>query len=245
MQQKMVKLAKFDNKKTYAYSLQDCGVFLCSGSDASLFIKTMFTGSFQNCDVLFSSSCGLLLNSNAQVIDLVYVIKTGDNEYLILTSEQNANEDYEWLQAHANLHQDDNRIFNDLVFENETGKLASLLLFGKNAENVYKYIVDVCSNKVAIISTELSENSYIAPTEEAFLIFVPLVVASEIGEILTEFDYLEMIEPDEYKSFMCDSNQYYSKLIEGKYYLPSELGLNNLLRDEKNFVGAMFLEDRK
>lgn len=229
--------------QTFAYSLQECGTFLCAGADAKLFIKTMFTGDFQNCDVLFGSSCGLLLSSEAQVIDLIHVINTGNNEYLILTSEQNTEEDFEWLEAHANLAQDKKEIFENLIFENQTGKLASLLLFGKAAEKVYKNLVDICEGKIAFIASELGENSYLAPAGQAYLLFVPLAIAAEVGEILNEFSGLEMLEPDEYKAMLEASNECYLKLEDGKYYMPAELGLQSLLRNEKDFVGAKFLEE--
>lgn len=226
---------------TYAYSLTDYGTFLIAGNDAELFIKTMFSGNLSLCQEIFTASCGLLLNSDAEVIDVVYVIRTGDNEFLMLTSSQNAEEDFDWLEAHANLEQNGQKVFYDLTFENQTGNLANLLLFGNKAFEIFTSITNLCKNKVAYIASEIKEPCYGIPANHGFFLFVPLAVAPEIGILLNRHEELEMLTDDEFNDMLKNSNVFCPQLNEGKYYKPSELNLNYLLRKTNDFVGARAL----
>lgn len=231
------------DSKTYTYDMSEYGTFLISGTDAPLFISTMFTGNFQNCNVLFGSACGLLLNAQAQVIDVVYVICTGNNEYLMLTSKENEQEDFEWLDAHAKLKSDDNLVFQNLSFENQSGKLASLLIFGACAAQVYKFLTNACDGKVAYIATELKKDAYGVPSNEGYLLFVPFALAPEIGELLNSLSGVEMLNTKEFFELLDGQKNFCPQLKESKYYKPEELNLMYLVRDEKNFVGARFMKE--
>jgi glycine cleavage system aminomethyltransferase T len=83
-----------------------------------------------------SAAPALILNAHAEVIDLVIVMRTGNNEYLISTSPATTCEVEEWLRAHSAIADDRGPVFAGLEVSDESASLAAVAIHGTEASEI-------------------------------------------------------------------------------------------------------------
>lgn len=230
------------DKVAYLCDLSESGVIRCAGTSARFFLQTMYAGAMDKLREPLDCSQGPLLNAEAQVVDIVDVIFTGGNEFLLRTSEENNEEVFEWLSAHAQIEDDKGRVFEDLTLEEQNSHIATLLMFGPGAPEVYSKLLMACSDKVPVIPVALQEGAYGVPKGKGFLIFAPLNAASEIGNFLTEMLQVEVLDYEEYIE-MCVRNDVRDKNLYGaEYVTATQCGAaQKLMRTPHDFVGGSHL----
>ena len=133
-----------NSSTVYAVDLSMAGTIRIVGADAPRFVRTMYSGSMESFDQLFGISQGMILSSQGEVIDMVGVVRTGNDECLVVTSTDNVGEVLMWLEAHAELEDDKGRIFPDLTIEDQSMKLAMMLLYGPGSAELFDELQAAC-----------------------------------------------------------------------------------------------------
>lgn len=225
----------------HACDLSDYGTLRVAGAGATLFVRTMFSGPLEPLQTLFGLSQGLLLNAQGEVIDVVGALRTGDDEYLLLTSPGNTEEGLEWLQAHVELADDNGPVFEGTVVEDQSEHLAVLALYGSAAPAVYHALEEACAGQLVFMGAELAAGAYGVPGDPAFLLFAPVNLAAQVGDFLQGCLTLEVVDFGEFRSQALEAGRCNLLLDAAEYHTPAQLGLEHLLRSERDFVGARAL----
>ena len=221
------------------------GTLRIAGADALRFVRTMCTGPIdETLDVLVPVQ-GLLLTSEGEVIDVVTVLRTGDAEFMMLTFPQNTDEVVEWLQAHAEISDDNGPVFAHVSVEDHSDLLAVLLLCGQGVERPYKELVSACEGQIAIMPCDVSSNvSYGIPEKPAHILFAPINAASAIGDFLLDYPNIEVISEEELTEKCIEQGAYLPQLYEAEYVKVTDVSLGDFIRDGNDFVGARNIELR-
>lgn len=230
-----------DTTNCNACDLSEYGTLRIAGASASLFVQTMFTGSLEPLGTLFGYSCGLLVNGQGEVIDTVGVMRTGDDEYLMLTTPGNSEECLEWLQAHLEIEDSGERVFADTVVEDQSSLIAVLALYGAGAPAVFASLQKACGDQVLFMAAQPDEGAYGIPMDPSYLLFVPINLASQIGDFLQSCLNLEVVDYEAFVAAAAQANRYNLMLQAPEYHTPAQLGVEHLLRPEHDFVGAKAL----
>lgn len=230
-----------DPNTVYAVDVSMAGAVRIVGADAPRFVRTMYSGSMEHFDELFGASQGMLLNSEGQIIDMVGVVRTGDDECLMLTSTENVSEVVMWLQAHAELEDSNGRIFPDVLVEDHSMKLAMMLLYGKDSPALMELMREACRDRVFMIECSYPHSTYAVPRGPGYLIILAPNVAAQIGDFLNQQLNVEVLSLAEYTDQLRGSGQVAEAIENAAYVTPQEAGLSEYLRDVHDFVGAKAL----
>lgn len=226
---------------SYVCDLSGCGVFRISGSGAARFVSTMFSGALEPLASLGGFSQGLLLTGQAEAIDLVDVMRTGDDEYLMMTSPDNGQEAFEWLSAHSELIDDDGPVFGDVSLEDDSEKMAVLLMYGSTISHNFEQLTEAAGGALPALVHEFDAACYGVPAAPAYLLFVPRAFAAQMGEFLLQDPELNVEYPEELERRLDEAGQHCAALHDAAYANPLECGLGAYLRPEGGFVGAAAL----
>ena len=230
------------NSTVYAVDLSMAGTIRIVGADAPRFVRTMYSGSMESFDQLFGISQGMILSSQGEVIDMVGVVRTGNDECLIVTSTDNVGEVLMWLEAHAELEDDKGRIFPELTIEDQSMKLAMMLLYGPGSAGLFDELQAACeASRIFMIGCSFDEACYAVPEGPARFFIVAPNMAPEVGRFLNERLNVEVLKLDEYTQQLMEAGQVAPALQDPGYHSPAELGLEGYLRDVHDFVGARAL----
>ena len=226
----------------YAVDLSMAGTIRVVGADAPRFVRTMYSGSMEAFDQLFGLSQGMILSSEGEVIDMVGVVRTGNDECLVITSTDNVGEVLMWLQAHAELEDDKGRIFPEVTIEDQSMKLAMMMLYGPGSTPLFQELKAACEeSRVFMIPCDLAPGSYAVPSGEGHFFVVAPNMAPQVGRFLNEHLNVEVLTLDEYTEQLMQAGCIAPALQDPGYHSPSELGLEPFLRDVRDFVGARAL----
>lgn len=232
---------KIDPKTVYAVDISMSGAIRVVGNDAPRFVRTMYSGSMEHFDELFGVSQGMFLNAQGEVIDMCGVVRTGDDECLIMCSPDNLGELMMWLQAHAELEDDNGKIFPDVTVEDQSMKLAMMLIYGTPSNVLFDSLKQACADKVFMIACDFEHATYAIPRGPGHLLVVAPNVAPQIGDFLNEALNVEVLQLGEYRDQLMSSGQIAEGLDGAEYSKPQDLGLTSYLRDVHDFVGARAL----
>lgn len=226
----------------YAIDLSMAGTIRVVGADAPRFVRTMYSGSMEAFDQLFGLSQGMILNSEGEVIDMVGVVRTGNDECLVITSTDNVGEVLMWLQAHAELEDDKGRIFPQVAVEDQSMKLAMMMLYGPGSTALFEELKAACEeSRIFVIPCDLAPGAYAVPSGPGHFFVVAPNMAPQVGRFLNEHLNVEVLKLDEYTQQLMEAGRIAPALGDPGYHSPAELGLEPYLRDVRDFVGARAL----
>ena len=232
---------KIDPNTVYAVDLSMAGMIRIYGADAPRFVRTMYSGSMENFDTLYGISQGMILSAEGEVMDMVGVIRTGSDECLVVTSTDNIGEILMWLNAHAELEDDNGRIFADVTIEEQSMKLAMMLIYGEKSDALFAELQQACEGKIYMIACRFPQTTYAVPAGPGHLFVVAPNMAHHIGEFLNSCEEVEVLRLDEYQAQLARTGMICEGLGDAEYHKPAELGLESFLRDVHDFVGARAL----
>jgi glycine cleavage system aminomethyltransferase T len=215
----------------------------------------MFTADTEALAEPGTTTASLLLTGEAEIIDVVLIIRTGDNEYMVTTNPSTANEAFAWLEAHAKIRDDEGALFENLAITNETEKLAGVVLFGKGSTAVLDELAGqplaafphVGHLTMAQLDTvpALILDSPLLPTEaEAYELFCPPASVQGLIHALLSFPEIDPLDTDEYRALREQQGTWFAQADEAAYSFPDETGLMRLVRASMDFVGGQALAKR-
>ena len=234
-------MTNIDPNTVYAADISHAGMIRIYGADAPRFVRTMYSGSMENFDTLYGVSQGMILSSEGEVMDMVGVIRTGSDECLAITSTDNVAEILMWLKAHAELEDDNGPIFADVTIEDQSLKLAMMLIYGCKSDALFAELKQACEGKIYMIDVRFPETTYAVPQGPGHLFVVAGNMAHHIGEFLNSCQEVEALTPDEYSAQLAATGMICEQIGDADYHKPDELGLMPFLRDVHDFVGARAL----
>jgi glycine cleavage system aminomethyltransferase T len=230
------------------------GLLRVSGQDAYRFLQTMCTADALSLDGQGDHIYGLVLTGDAEIIDLVEIVKTGSYEFLVISDAPHTEELYEWLDAHAHLDDEQGPVFPDLEISNETGVLGQFVLIGAQSFSIIEaligtdhrhlthdgslYMIEWEGTPLMIVEEQLSATP-------ALRIFFPIAASISFWRILLSFPELQIIGRKNYERFLLDAGILLPDSTSSGYLTPGEAQLEHLLRIDRDFVGAHNLEDIK
>ena len=220
------------------------------GADAARFLQTLTTGDIDALDHVGACCHALALTAEAEVIDLVYVLRTGDYEFMLVVDAPVVSELVEWLGQACALKDDDGPVFPDVSVEDETGRLACLCLMGAGAQGVL--LEFATRDETPALEKALSEGLYFGTAiggqpmmvacdpevEGSFLVYASRNIAIALWRALMGFEELQAVGFDQYVSIRRAHGLWLEGVDEGRYRTPAEAGLAHLLRPGGGYVGA-------
>lgn len=226
----------------YVCDISSLSMIRISGGQSEHFVQTMYSGFVPALGDGTSVADGLFLNAQGQIVDAVQVLRMGEAEFLVLGSSENAEELFEWLEAHAELEDDEGRVFGDVELTDVSSLLALLVVYGPDADRVYDSIVQACEGVVAVMGYSFRDASpYWVAQPPAHVVVAPVNAAASIGEFLMADLEVEAIDFDEYTSVLESQGKFVRALYGAEYVKPADVSLEGLLRPDGGFVGARAL----
>jgi glycine cleavage system aminomethyltransferase T len=231
------------------------GKLRISKAAAHDFIRIMFTADTAPLAEPGGVTASLLLTGEAEIIDIVLIIRTGDDEYMVTTSPATVDEAFAWLEAHSKITDDEGALFDELAITNETGKLANVVLFGAGSIAV----LDELSGQTLAASPRIGRivmaqldtvptlilTSPVLPKEtEVYELFCPPAHAPGLIQALLSFSEIDPIEREEYRALRERQGTWFAPADETAYTFPDEAGLLRLARTPMDFVGGQALAAR-
>jgi aminomethyltransferase len=227
------------------------GLFRVSGKDAYHFLQTMCTA-----DVLALTQVGdrcysLVLSSEAEIIDLVDIVKSGDDEFLVIANAPHIEELYDWFEVHAALEDVQGAVFPDVALSDESDALGQFVLGGPGSSEVLEELAGAAWLEVphdgALFMLKIGEIPVMTLRESfddvmTFRLFFPVASSIVFWRALLSFPEVQVIGRESYSCLLEQVGVLLPGLQESGYLTPAEAGLEHLLRNERDFVGARALE---
>jgi len=229
------------------------GYLRVSGKQAESFLKTMTTALMSNLAGIGGSVQALILSAEAEVIDRVTLIKTGDEEFMIITSPTLHEEVLAWLKAHANLADANGPVFAGIVLSDESEALTALTLFGEKCTDILQ---ELSANTLlaapkmgnlrmvrfdTVTAMVFSPEPY---AQSQYQLFCSPVMAEGLYNALLSFPEIEIVDADRYHQLQQIDDPWAAVADQGRYYHPDSIDLMHLVRSEHDFVGGKALADR-
>ncbi|MGI6221880.1 MAG: hypothetical protein ACOYIP_08485 [Coriobacteriales bacterium] len=227
------------------------GAIHVTGADSARFLQTMLTADICSLEVLGAGAPALALTPAGEVIDLLYVIRTGDAEYLIVASAPNTDEVVEWLTDHSAVADDEGRLFPDVSVHDQTGQLAAIVLMGPG-------YIDMLAEFAAAperVHGGWEAGMYLGSDiggiplmmvrvrecEDAAILYGAPAGLRALWEALLGFPELQAVGFDQLVLAARYHGLWLDGVEEGRYRTVAEAGLGHLVRPEGGFVGAAAL----
>ncbi len=217
------------------------GTLRISGADAEAFLRIVCASDLKATAKLGGLALTLVLNSEGEIIDLVFLMRTGDAEYLMLTNPTNTDEVCEWLSAHAAIEDDAGRVFSDVTVEDQSDAMAALMLFGAASTKIHDDLIGACGTDLPYLDHEFSEEGYGVAELPCYLFMTATAFASQVGDFLNAYLELERLEVDAFKDLLFAMGAYDPRLADDAYFKPEDDRLRSLLRPTDDFIGARAL----
>ncbi len=247
------------------------GVLRVFGAGAAYFLQAVLTADVERLDHVGASAYSLILTSDADIIDLVYVTRTGESEYMIITDAPNTDEVYEWLHDNSRVALHGKRVFDNVEIEDQTDELARLCIMGKGSLDILDELartahtvggkasagsnnagrgprfsyVDALKDGI-YFGTEISGIPMMLVSdnqvEGSTLIYTSGQAAVALWQAFMGFDELQAVGFDQYVSIRREKKLWLDGVDEGAYRKPSEAGLMHLVREGGGFAGARALQ---
>ena len=223
------------------------GTVHVTGADSARFLQTMLTADIASLDVLGAGAPALALSPAGEVIDLLYVIRTGDAEYLLITSAPNTDEVVEWLDDHSAIADDGGRLFPDVSVTDQTGQLAAIVLMGPG----YIDMLAEFAPEPARVRGGWEAGMYFGADiggisvmmvrmrelEDAAILYGAPAGLRALWEALLGFPELQAVGFDQLVLVARHCGLWLDGVDEGRYRTVAEAGLGHLVRASGGFVG--------
>lgn len=227
--------------EAYLCDITRQGALRIAGADAQRFMSVMYAGSMEACAHLGEMSQGAFLTSEAEVIDIVSVLRTGDDEFLVTGSADNRAELLEWLNAHAELSDDAGRVFPALSVEDQSAHLGILLMAGQGARRAHEDLLQACAGQLFFLEHEFDDAAYGIFRVPSWVLFVPVNLAPEIGDFLQQYPEFYVLDEEELVELQQEQDAYISGIHEASYANANDEVFAPFIRDGDDFVGARAL----
>jgi glycine cleavage system aminomethyltransferase T len=229
------------------------GKLRVSGSSAERFIATMTTARMPELAQIGGACAALVLTGQAEVIDTVLVIRTGDQEYMLTTDPGLLAEVNDWLQAHSAIRDSEGPVFEDIELSDETDALGAMALFGVDAPAVmdelvgsplgeaagggHVHLAKVAQVPAMVLSYPLLEVPY-------YEFYVHPRYLEPLERCLLGFAELDEYTAGELQELRAAHGTWFTNAEEVAYGYPDDLGLMRLVREPMDFVGGKALAER-
>ncbi len=237
----------------------DHGYLRVNGKQAHAFLQTMTTAEMAALAETGGSVEALILTGQAEVIDKVTVIRTGDEEYMIITGPMLHDEVFDWLKAHSILADATGLVFADVSLSDESDTLTALTLVGSSSTDILQELSAnalletprigdlrlVCFDTVtAMVFTPENCEETLPDEEDEYRLFCSPSQAECLYNALLSFPEIEIMTADEYLLLPHKCDLWSEVAKNEEYYYPEILGLMHLVRFGYDFVGGKALADR-
>ncbi len=231
------------------------GLLRVHGASSSFFLKTMLSADIDSLDHVGAGCHGLMLTAQGEIIDLIFVLRTGDLEYMLVTDAPVAEEAAEWLDSNSRVSDSNGRVFADVEVEDQGGSLSTLCMMGPGCSEMLDELAGADPVSPASFTGMLQKGLVFSDAIGS----VPLMVATEPGlegallvwgsesgiamlwHALMGFEELQAIGFDQLVSIKRSHGLWLEGVEDGRYLKPAEAGLGHLLRVGGGFVGAAAL----
>jgi hypothetical protein len=210
----------------------------------------------------------LLLTSQAEIIDIIMVARTGTEEFMLTAHPDTASEVFEWLLSHSQIADEAGAVFADLEISDQTDALATLALYGGSAAAILDEltsggwqtaldgraalgIVEIGRLSVMLVkwpflqggsADGLADSSAASSADPwVYEIHLPKAANAELQNILLGFAEVDPESFDDYRQRRKAAHTWFSASERAAYTTPSTPGLLTLLRETRDFVGAKAL----
>ncbi len=218
------------------------GFLQVAGADALSFLQVVCASPLGALSAVGGLAPSLVLNSEAEVIDIVYVLRIGEAEFLMLCTPGNREELFEWLVAHSQIADNEGLVFADLSVQDASEAMAALMLFGAGAESVWADLTAACgSTGFPYLACEFTEPMYGVAALPCYLFITSANLAAQVGDFLNPYLSLERLGTEEFCELLVEQGAYVKALADGAYFTPADAGLEGMLRQDANFIGARAL----
>lgn len=230
------------------------GTIMVSGHDSQRFLQGMLTADISALADVGRSCYALMLMSDAHALDIVYVARTGTEEYLIMADAPAEADCAEWLSNNSRIELEGEPLFPDVQVEDQTGKLATICLMGPGAVAILEDLAGVPKPYIgdSDIARDLERGIHLddqianvpmlmladPAVEGSILVFCSRPVASPLWEALVGYGELQVVGFEQYVEIRKAKGLWLKGVDGSMLYTPSEAGLEHLLRDGGGFVGA-------
>ncbi|MDR3037068.1 MAG: hypothetical protein LBU31_01465 [Coriobacteriales bacterium] len=229
------------------------GKLRISGAAAHDFVRIMFTADVAPLERLGGAAASFLLTGEGEVIDVVLIIRTGDEEYMVTTSAETAGEAFEWLNAHSAITDDAGPLFDGLTVTNETAALATVVLFGVGSRAVLDELSAqsfetaphtgrLTMVQLDTVSVLAFESPVLPGIGEVFELFCPPTSVEGLMHALLSFPEIDPMAPADYRALRAAHGTWFAPATDAAYVRPSDTGFAHLLRPQNDYVGAKALE---
>lgn len=224
--------------EAYLADITENGALRVAGADAERFLQVMCAGDLAGCSAVGGLSQGAFLTAQAEVIDIVSVLRTGDDEFLLTGSADNRAELFAWLSAHAGLADDAGAVFPDLSVEDASSQLGILLMAGAGARRAHEELAAACAGRVFFIEHEFDAPAYGVPRVPCWMLFFPVNLAAEVGEFLSAYPEFYVLDAAELVELLEERGAYLPYIHEAAYADAHDGAFVPYLRRGDGFVGA-------
>jgi glycine cleavage system aminomethyltransferase T len=239
---------KGSNMKSGFANISDVGKLRISGQSAYDFISTMTSADMLQLEVVGGACAALVLTGQGELIDVVLVIRTGQQEYMLTVAPGLDTEIFEWLSAHAKLKDEDGKlVFAQLELSNESGQVAHIALFGKDADYVFGEISDdppaAQPKQVHLQMAQLSKLPVLIlrypllGEEPYYEMFFASAYVENMINLLLSFVELDLLDFDEFANLRAKHKTWFEQGAEAQYTTPKAAGFEHLVRPGGQFVG--------
>ena len=244
------------------------GAIRVFGVGAQRFLQAMLSADIQKLDRVGSSCYALMLTSEAYIIDVAYVVRTGEDEFMLVVDAPVVDECMEWMDNNSRIAMKGERVFPDVEVADQTGQLATIALMGPGTVQLLQELagfrgagagaagVDADDAAGAIeMARDLEAGFHFDDrianmpmmmlsdfeVEGSVLVYCPRQVAAPLWEALLGFEELQVVGLDQYVSIRRAHRTWLDSVEDGKYQTPQQAGLEHLLRESGGYVGARAL----
>ncbi|MDR1087778.1 MAG: hypothetical protein LBL23_00595 [Coriobacteriales bacterium] len=248
---------------TYFTDVSRMGKIRLSGKSSPEFVKVMTTVELWRLETPGQAAIALVLNAEGEIIDLVMIGRTGEHEYLLLTNPGAVCEVTEWLEAHAELANNEGvAVFEDIKVEDRTDRIGTFALYGSEAQMILDELSksDVSAElgdknltlltigrlQVMIVRWPLlrthGQDMPLMAEGEVFEVHLPAKAAEDFKKILLGISEIVLETPEEYIARRRRAHTCFDAAEQDVYIRPETAGLKALLRSSSDFVGARALK---
>ena len=236
----------------YMADISSAGRLRIAGDQALEFIKTMTTAEVAALHQLGGHIVSLILNGESGVIDQVTIIRTGDLEYMMVTSPATKDEVHDWLKAHAELTDEQGELFGDLTLTEESEALSATALFGPGSaailDELSGHTLDEMpkTGSLSLLRLDTVTTLVFSPSsfqDEGFELFCPPETINGLNCALLSFPEVVLLDEEGYVGIRREMGSWFDA-DSSEYIYPDSAGLMHLVRPSMDFVGGSALTRR-